>query len=76
MSADIGYIPRNKGIDFRRRYFVQEELVADVYSGRKDDFDDTFLPAFGDDYMGNNHFRKIVHGQMCPDFLNDILRLF
>ncbi len=54
---------------------MPEKLSANEYSSREINLILVFSIAFLNDYMGSNHFTKVVHNHFCIYFLDNVLRL-
>ena len=54
---------------------MPKELSANEYSRREIHLILVFSIALLNDYVGSNHFTKVVHNHFCVYFLDYVLRL-
>ena len=67
---------RKQGFNLRWREITQEELSANMYSGREIDLIGIFSVFLLNDYGLGNQFIEVVHSKAGKDFLVNELHLF
>ena len=66
----------NYGFQIRRWCSFIEETSAHMDGNREVRFICILSLLFSNDYVRGNHFREVIHNQMCIDFLMDGHHLF
>lgn len=65
-----------QGFDSRWTDFASDELHTNVYSIGERDLAGVYFSFFKNGYELGNHLAKVVHGELCKDFLANKVDLF